>query len=223
MAAVQGSTTAEVVATILGYCVLLGSCTRSVPQIVRIVKNRSADGVSMAAQYAELIAYSITLAYNLRHRYAFSTYGDTATCWLQDIVLIILIARYRKQLGPKTLASGILIGLGLWAMLSGAVSMHALAALQASTIAIIALGGRLPQIMLNARRGNSGELSPLTSILNLAGNVVRLFTTAVLTKDGLNMVATAVQTLLNGILVWQSVRTAMRATQNQTPDAAGAV
>lgn len=27
----------------------------------------SADGVSMAAQYAELIAYSITLAYNLRH------------------------------------------------------------------------------------------------------------------------------------------------------------
>ncbi len=42
-------------------------------------------------------------------------------------------------------------------------------------------------------------------------------------QDGLNMVATAVQTLLNGILVWQSVRTAMRATQNQTPDAAGAV
>jgi hypothetical protein len=56
------------------------------------------------------------------------------------------------------------------------------AALQASTIAIIAFGGRLPQIMLNARRGNSGELSPLTSILNLAGNVARLFTTAVLTK-----------------------------------------
>ena len=29
--------------------------------------------------------------------YAFSTYGDTATCWLQDIVLIILIARYRQE------------------------------------------------------------------------------------------------------------------------------
>ena len=56
------------------------------------------------------------------------------------------------------------------------------AALQASTIAIIALGGRLPQIMLNARRGNSGELSPLTSILNLAGDAARLFNTAVLTK-----------------------------------------
>ena len=27
----------------------------------------SADGLSLAAQYSELIAYSITLAYNLRH------------------------------------------------------------------------------------------------------------------------------------------------------------
>lgn len=33
----------------------------------------------------------------------------------------------RKQLGPGMLASGILIGLGLWAMLSGAVSMQVLA------------------------------------------------------------------------------------------------
>jgi len=89
----------------------------------------------MAAQYAELIAYSITLAYNMRHSasifhtflcetppygeqslkqmhestynldvrcggctagYAFSTYGDTAACWLQDIVMIFLIARCRQ-------------------------------------------------------------------------------------------------------------------------------
>lgn len=30
----------------------------------------SAEGVSMGAQYAELIAYSITLAYNIRHSVA---------------------------------------------------------------------------------------------------------------------------------------------------------
>ncbi len=82
---------------------LLGSCTRSVPQIMRIVSKRrsamaptvshaawpagscaeafldlhrsahrtvlprSAAGVSLGSQYAELIAYSITLAYNIRH------------------------------------------------------------------------------------------------------------------------------------------------------------
>ncbi len=81
----------------------------------------SAEGISLAAQYAELVAYSITVAYNLDHGmhakcmrhaeafqgvddskcprwhagYAFSTYGDTAACWVQDIILIVLIAKYR--------------------------------------------------------------------------------------------------------------------------------
>ena len=56
------------------------------------------------------------------------------------------------------------------------------AALQAGTILIIALGSRLPQIMLNMKRGNSGELSTTTSALNLAGNLARVMTTIVLTQ-----------------------------------------
>ena len=36
---------------------------------------------------------------------------------------------------------------------------------------MIALGGRLPQIVLNIRRGDSGELSITTSALNLAGGL----------------------------------------------------
>lgn len=57
-----------------------------------------------------------------------------------------------------------------------------LAALQAATILIIALGGRLPQILMNMRRGNSGELSTSTCALNLAGNLARVMTTMVLTQ-----------------------------------------
>ena len=57
-----------------------------------------------------------------------------------------------------------------------------LAALQAATILIIALGSRVPQILLNVQRGNSGELSTTTSALNLAGNLARVMTTLVLTQ-----------------------------------------
>ena len=46
--------------------------------------------------------------------------------------------------------------------------------LQASTICIIALGGRLPQILLNVRRGGTGELSLTTCLLNLMGNITRV-------------------------------------------------
>ncbi len=53
--------------------------------------------------------------------------------------------------------------------------------LQMSTIAVMAVGARLPQIWLNWRRGNAGVLSVVTCCLNVAGCVVRIFTTLVLT------------------------------------------
>ena len=49
-----------------GYAVLVGACFRSVPQILRILRARSAEGVSLTSNVAELLAYSITIAYNLR-------------------------------------------------------------------------------------------------------------------------------------------------------------
>ena len=52
----------------------------------------------------------------------------------------------------------------------------------ASTIFIIALGGRLPQIVLNWRRGDTGELSLTTCVLNVFGCAARIFTTNVLTQ-----------------------------------------
>ena len=63
-----------------------------------------------------------------------------------------------------------------------ALSTGCLAALQASTIAMIALGARMPQIWMNYKRGNSGELSLLTCLLNVMGCFARIFKTLVLTK-----------------------------------------
>jgi hypothetical protein len=50
-------------------------------------------------------------------------------------------------------------------------------------VAVMALGSRLPQIVLNMRRGNAGMLSVTTCLLNVAGNAARIFTTIVLTGD----------------------------------------
>lgn len=50
----------------LGYCVLAGSLVRSVPQIARIARSRSVQGLSLTAHVNELLSYGITSAYNLR-------------------------------------------------------------------------------------------------------------------------------------------------------------
>lgn len=46
--------------------VLAGACVRSLPQILRIVRAKAATGVSLTSNIAELLAYSITIAYNFR-------------------------------------------------------------------------------------------------------------------------------------------------------------
>lgn len=82
----------------------------------------------------------------------------------------------------------------------------------------------MPQIWLNIQRGNTGQLSLLTSGLSFAGNCVRVFTTAVLTNDVVLLAATGVQVVLNGVLTWQCVQTelesrrARAACGGQRPD-----
>ncbi len=67
-------------AVLQGYVVLLGACFRSIPQILRIVRAKSASGVSLSANIAELLAYSISVAYNLRLGALSSSIGRVNVC-----------------------------------------------------------------------------------------------------------------------------------------------
>ena len=55
------------------------------------------------------------------------------------------------------------------------------------------LGTPCPQILLNLRRGNSGELSLLSCALSLAGNLARVFTTLVLVRDPIILASASTQ------------------------------
>jgi hypothetical protein len=132
-------------ATLVGWLVIAGSCVRSLPQILRILKNRrwadgrvggclpegpgsaggalgrrdtccrcrrqipaptatgcaprllrchshcSVRGLSLTSFLSETAAYGISLAYNTHFNYPFSTWGDTAMCWLQNVAIVGLI------------------------------------------------------------------------------------------------------------------------------------
>lgn len=69
-------------------------------------------------------------------------------------------------------------------------------------------GARIPQILLNLRRGNSGELSVMSTGLSVCGNAMRVFTTLALVRDPLILAGAASQLLLNGILLSQTIATA---------------
>ncbi len=75
---------------------------------------------------------------------------------------------------------------------------------QASTIAVGILG-RVPQVILNIRRGNAGVLSASSCAMNLAGNLARVYTTVVLTGDALVLGGALVMALLNATLLQQAL------------------
>lgn len=134
--------------------------------------------------------------------YAFNTFGEVFACWVQDILLVCLIARYSGLPLWQAVVSGTAF-VGICFYLLFGCPLYVLAALQACTVVVMALGSRLPQIMLNIKRGNSGMLSVTSCALNVAGNTARIFTTCVLTGDVLLLTSSLTQGCLNSILLWQ--------------------
>ena len=176
----------------------------------------------------ELCCYSVTIAYNVAQGYGFSTFGEVVACWVQDVLLISLILRFSGAPVRVGVALGVGIAAGCGWLLSPACPAPLLAGLQATNIAALALGSRLPQILLNLRRGNAGVLSVTTCLLNVAGNAARVFTTAVLTGDWLLLGGYLSQGTLNSILLCQTIGTARatktkRAAEHDTEPAGGAV
>lgn len=195
-------------ASVVGWLVILGSCVRSLPQILRIARNKSAAGLSISSFVSELAAYVITTAYNYRNGYPFSTWGDVLIVSVQHGLLILMTFNYNKELHARVKAFILVfITFGAYFVFSKHCSMYQLALLQAFSVLLLALGGRIPQIMLNIRRGNSGELSIISTGLSLVGNLARVFTTVVLVGDPIILASAASQLALNSILMYQILET----------------
>ena len=64
--AIAAPAATKVAAVLLGYCCLLGSCFRSVPQIAKVWGNRSVEGLSTTTNLVELLCYTIVVAYNVK-------------------------------------------------------------------------------------------------------------------------------------------------------------
>lgn len=203
-------------ANLVGWLVILGSCVRSLPQILRIARNKSAAGLSISSFVSELVAYIITVAYNYRNGYPFSTWGDVLIVSMQHALLILLTFDYNKELSAKLKAFVLLfLMLGTFFVFSKYCNMSQLALLQAFSVVLLALGGRLPQILLNVRRGDSGELSITSTGLSFLGNVARVFTTLMLVGDPIILASAASQLLLNSILMYQILETIKKSRSDE--------
>lgn len=145
----------------LGVGIVAASSVVKVPQVLNLVRSRSAAGVSFLSYLLETASYLVSLAYNVRHGFPFSTYGETALILGQNVVIAVLVLNYSGRAGLAALFVAALAAAAS-ALFSGAlVDMALLGWLQAGA-GTLGVASKVPQILAIWQEGGTGQLSAFT-------------------------------------------------------------
>ncbi|RZC48489.1 hypothetical protein C5167_016912, partial [Papaver somniferum] len=192
------------ISKILGYCIVAASTTVKVPQILKILKNSSVRGLSLAAFELEVVGYTIALAYCLHNGLPFSAYGELLFLLVQvdsvelvvvllllpevmmnneiellillhhSIVLVAIIYYFSQPLGMKTWILALAYCALAPTVLAGQVDPVLFEALYASQHAIF-FCARVPQIWENFKRMTLAEQKHRgAQLLDLLNELCRL-------------------------------------------------
>ncbi|KAF3922580.1 hypothetical protein AA313_de0201199 [Arthrobotrys entomopaga] len=188
----------------LGIGIIAAASIVKVPQILKILNSNSAAGLSLLSTLLETDAYAISIAYNFRNGFPFSTFGETALIVVQNLVIAVLILHYTNR---GAYAGALIAGFAAaaYALFSpNVVSEKTMTWLQASTIPI-GLASKLPQIYTIWKEGSTGQLSAFAVFNFLAGSLARVFTTLQEVDDPLILWSFLGGAILNAVLAAQMI------------------
>ena len=195
----------QLLSTSIGYAVILGSSFVKVPQILNIVKSRSAAGLSMASIALELLGYVISVAYAFAQAFPFSTYGESVFLTVQDIIIVFFVFVFGgKSVLLSTLFCGGFSAAVFVITFYKVVPLSVLTFAQGCTI-LIFMSSKLPQIYLNFKSKNTGQLSLITYGCNFAGSLARIFTTITDLSDPIILTSYVMSSFLNFLIAAQIV------------------
>jgi len=188
----------------LGIGIIGASSIVKVPQLIKLINSQSAEGLSFLSYLLETSSYLISLSYNYRHGFPFSTYGETALILVQNVFIASLVLKYSGQnAGAVAWISG-LAAAGATLFREDVVDMKQLAWLQAGA-GVLGVASKLPQIYAVWSQGGTGQLSAFAVFNYLAGSLSRIFTTLQEVPDPLILYGFIAGFILNAVLAAQMV------------------
>nr|XP_004669278.1 mannose-P-dolichol utilization defect 1 protein isoform X1 [Jaculus jaculus] len=185
----------------LGLGIVAGSLLVKLPQIFKILRAKSAEGLSFQSVMLELVALTGTVVYSITNNFPFSSWGEALFLALQTVTICFLITHYRGETvrGVAFLACYALI---LLVLLSPLTPLAVVTLLQASNVPAV-VAGKLLQAATNYRNGHTGQLSAITVFLLFGGSLTRIFTSIQETGDLLMAGTFVVSSLCNGLITAQ--------------------
>ena len=142
----------------LGIGIIAASSIVKVPQILKLVQSQSAEGVSFLSYLLETSAYLITLAYNFRNGFPFSTYGETALILGQNVIISVLVLNYSGKASAAAVLVAALAGSAALLFGESLLDMQTMSYLQAGA-GVLGVASKLPQILAIWQQGGTGQLS----------------------------------------------------------------
>lgn len=187
--------------SIVGYSIVLGGLLVKIPQIIKILKNKSVHGIHPATFSLEIYVQTIQTLYHYVHHLPFSTYGDFVCMGTANWILALLYQKYSKKRKKKK--NFILIIISYLLVCIVLLRLHKkypsiLIGLQTTVIPCYIIS-RLPQILKNFREKRIGNLSLSTFVLHLLGGIGRIYTA----EDYLLLIIYSTSVLVNGIICGQ--------------------
>ncbi|KAI3324726.1 hypothetical protein HD806DRAFT_493442 [Xylariaceae sp. AK1471] len=188
----------------LGIGIIGASSIVKVPQIIKLVQSKSASGISFLSYLLETSSYLITLAYNIRNGFPFSTFGETALILGQNVIITVLVLNYSGRASMAALFVAALATSFVTLFNTNILSMQTLGYIQAGA-GVLGVASKVPQIAAIFQEGGTGQLSAFTVFNYLAGSLSRIFTTLQEVDDKLILYGFIAGFTLNCVLAAQMV------------------
>jgi hypothetical protein len=107
----------DTLSKLISYAIITGSAIVKIPQIVNVLKAKSARGLNLNAIYLETVATLLGTCYNLLMGNPFRTYGETALILFQNIIIVLLVWSFSAHpVNKRIVAASVFVGLAaaLW-------------------------------------------------------------------------------------------------------------
>ena len=190
----------DVVAKILGYTMGAGSLMLYSPIILKLLNTKRADGFSHETWIFNLVGLTAAVIYPFKKGFPLSTYVEILILCVQSFGILGLLCSYKGLLGEYMVGMGVYLATAI-SLLAIDLPTSILGLLQWVAI-LVCNYAQIPQILLTYRTKRA-SWSPITAIMSMVGNTVRVFTTLQLTGDKLVLSGNLVGLLCNITLLTQ--------------------
>jgi mannose-P-dolichol utilization defect 1 len=182
----------------LGVAIIAGSCLNKVPIMINMMQSQSAAGISRNSLYGEAVVYANGAMYGYLYQYPFTSYGENASLLIQNIILIVMawqLSNNNKASSTTgtttTTSTGVSVQEQITVIVGFSVYCIGIMQLLPSEYWYLLMSGTWP-VMMYARGSqvyetfrvkHTGNLSIVTTTMNLVGSLIRIGTTLQETGD----------------------------------------